>query len=84
MSSVPAEYVEYVVTRIVGSADEVTVTETDEAGELTIEVDVPAEDRGRVIGRGGRVIRSLRVIARASAGRHDRTMRLDIIEPERD
>ena len=84
MPSPTAEYVEYVVSRIVGDESAVTVTEDDDGSELTLEVDVPADQRGRVIGRGGRVIRSLRVLARASAGRNDRTVRLDVIDPEDD
>jgi predicted RNA-binding protein YlqC (UPF0109 family) len=44
----------------------VTVPEADDDG-MTIEVSVAADDVGKVIGRGGRIIKAIRTIARAAA-----------------
>lgn len=75
-----SEFVEYVVSSLVEDPDSVTVTDSFEDGELFVEIEVPAGDRGRVIGRQGRVIRSLRVIVRAAAGREDLRANVDVLE----
>jgi len=41
---------------------------------------VAPEDRGKVIGRQGRVARSLRTIVRAAGGREHRRVVLEIVE----
>lgn len=74
------EYVQYVVESLVDEPDSVKVSENWEDGELFVDVDVAAGERGRVIGRGGRLIRSLRVVVRAGAGRDGTMASVEIVE----
>lgn len=80
MSDRIVDYVRYVVESLVESPDSVNVTGSEEDGELYVDIEVGDEERGRVIGRQGRLIRSLRVIARASAGRDGQRASVELLE----
>jgi len=49
------ELVEYIVKSIVAEPENVTITEEDSDEGLLLKLEVAADDKGRVIGRGGRV-----------------------------
>ena len=49
-------------------------------GELVLRLHVAEDDRGMVIGRGGRMVSALRTIARAAGAREDRRVMLEIVE----
>ena len=59
----------YIARSLVQHPDQVTVTEVENGDELTLELRVAPEDMGKVIGRQGRVIKSLRILARAAGSR---------------
>lgn len=77
-----AEYVQFVVEQLVENADAVSVTEQVEGEELYVDIEVDPADRGRVIGKNGRLIRSLRVVVRAAAGRDGTTAHVELIEDD--
>jgi uncharacterized protein len=76
MASRSAELVEFVVKGIVENPDTVRVRESDGGSLLELETD--AADRGRVIGRQGRVAKAMRALLGAS--RHGSNVRLDIVD----
>ena len=58
------ELVEYIAKSIVNSPDDVVVTEeTDESG-VTLKLQVADEDKGRVIGKQGRIAGAMRTVFR--------------------
>lgn len=61
------ELIAQVVTALVDDPNSVSVESVDEGATLTVNVRVAADDIGKVIGRQGRVIKSLRTIARAAS-----------------
>ncbi len=75
-----ADLVEYLARRLVEQPDAVSVEEAEEDGALVIRLRVAPDDIGRVIGRGGRIARALRTLARASGARGDRRVLLEIVE----
>ena len=75
-----AQLVEYLARRLVESPDAVRVDEVEEDGALVIQLRVASEDLGRVIGRGGRIARALRTLARAGGAHGDRRVLLEILE----
>lgn len=77
-----ADYVQYVVEQLVENADSVNVTEQVEGDDLYVDIDVERPDRGRVIGKNGRLIRSLRVVVRAAAGRDGSTAHVELVEED--
>jgi small subunit ribosomal protein S16 len=69
----------FMVRALVDESDAVRVDEIEEDGDLVFEVTVAEDDLGRVIGRGGRVAKSLRTLARA-ASHDDRRVLVDILD----
>ncbi|MCL2808275.1 MAG: KH domain-containing protein [Coriobacteriia bacterium] len=63
-----------VITALVDDPENVRIDTMEEGNTFTINVHVSPEDVGKIIGRQGRVIKSLRTIARAvstySGGKH--------------
>ena len=76
MASAPAELVAFIAKAIVTHPDRVSVNEVD--GGDTLELLTDDEDRGRVIGRQGRVAKAMRAVLGAS--RHGRDTRLEIVD----
>lgn len=77
-----ADYVKFVVESLVDDPDAVQVTPSFEDDELFLDIDVAHNERGRIIGKQGRLIRSLRVIVRAAAGRDGTKATVELLEPE--
>jgi hypothetical protein len=71
-----AELVEFIAKGIVDSPDAVRVTSQD--GGRLLELVTADEDRGRVIGRQGRIAKAIRAVLAAS--RVGRDVRLDIVD----
>jgi uncharacterized protein len=72
--------VEYLARQLVADPDAVRVEEIEEDGALVLRLHVAPADLGKVIGRRGRIARSLRTVARAAAARSDRRVLLEIVE----
>ena len=75
------ELVEFIANQLVEDHSQVSVKEIEENGRIRIELKVSKEDMGRVIGKGGRVANSIRVLLRVAAAREGKRATLDIIEP---
>ncbi|MDO9545242.1 MAG: KH domain-containing protein [Pelolinea sp.] len=73
--------IESIAMQLVDDPSQVSVSEVDEGGRVRIELKVAKEDMGRVIGKGGRVANSIRVLLRVAAAREGKRATLDIIEP---
>lgn len=74
-----AELVAFLARRLVDNPGAVRVDEADEDGSLVLRLHVAQEDLGKVIGRGGRIARSLRTVARAGGVREGRRVVLEIV-----
>lgn len=73
------ELVEYVIKSIVTQPDKVNITEENSSDGLLIKLEVAPEDKGRVIGRQGRVAQALRTLLRVKAAKEDTKVRLEIV-----
>jgi len=73
------ELVEYIVKSIVSEPDKVNITEESSDEGLLIKLEVAAEDKGRVIGRQGRVAEAMRTLLRVKAAKEDTRVRLEIV-----
>ncbi len=63
----PLELVTFIVQNLVAEPDQLQVTAQRGDRGLRIEIRCAPDDAGRVIGRGGRIINSVRTLARAAA-----------------
>ena len=74
------ELVEYIAKAIASNPDDVNVTEQDDGdGNITISLEVHPDDKGKVIGRNGRVAQSLRVLLRVAAVKNSVRVNLEIV-----
>jgi len=62
-----ADLVKTIVTRLVTKPEDVEVKQEVADGKVKISIKVNPEDMGRVIGKAGATIKSIRVIAKAAA-----------------
>ena len=74
--SSPAALIEFIVKAIVTQPEDIAVHERD--GGRLLELETAADDRGRVIGRQGRVAKAMRAVLGAS--RNGANCRLDIVD----
>lgn len=63
----PVDLVTFIVQNLVAEPDKLEVTASGDSRNVRIEVTCAPEDVGRIIGRGGRLINSIRTLARAAA-----------------
>ncbi|MDD5807141.1 MAG: KH domain-containing protein [Eggerthellales bacterium] len=76
-----ASLVRVIVEPLVEDKEAVSVSSMEaEDGALIVEIRVNPEDVGKVIGRQGRVIKSIRVLARAAYGSDGRDVEVELIE----
>lgn len=75
-----AELLEELARRLVDEPDAVRVEEVEYSDVTVLRLHVAPGDVGKVIGRQGRIARALRTVVRASAGRGNRRVQLDIAD----
>ena len=69
-----------IVMPIVDSPEEISVTEKVSGDTCILELKVAKDDMGKVIGRQGKVAKSIRMLMRAAAARQQKKVIVDIIK----
>lgn len=67
------------VKAIVENPDEVAVTEKISGDTVVLELSVAKRDMGRIIGREGKIAKSIRTVIRAAAMREHKRVIVDIL-----
>jgi predicted RNA-binding protein YlqC (UPF0109 family) len=73
------DLVEYLTRSLVSNPDAVQVEEVEAGRVLVYEVTVAEEDVGKIIGRQGKVIRSIRSVVKAAATRAGTRVDVDVV-----
>ena len=77
------ELVEVIAKALVDSPEEVSVTErVEEDGTIVLELRVADNDMGKVIGKKGRIAKSIRTVVKTVAIKQDKKVVVDIVEPK--
>ena len=75
------ELLEYTVPWLVEHPDEVEITELEgEHGGLILELSVHPDDVGKVIGKRGRIIRALRILAKAAGQKQGTPVNVEVVD----
>jgi predicted RNA-binding protein YlqC (UPF0109 family) len=75
------ELLQYILSKIVADPDTINITEdTNEFGEDVLNVSIPEEERGIVIGKGGKNIQAIRNIVSIIAKREGKKVRIKILD----
>ena len=74
------ELVEVIAKALVDHPDEVVVTEKKDGADYLIELHVASSDMGKVIGKQGRIAKSLRSVVKAAASRENARADVEITD----
>lgn len=73
--------IEYLGPWLLDHPESLTISEVEgERGETVLELSVDSEDMGKIIGKRGRIIRSIRSLARASAQSEGDTVMVEVVD----
>ena len=74
------ELVKVIAMSLVDHPEEVVVTETETDKALVVELKVSQEDMGKVIGKQGRIAKSIRTVVKAAAAKDDKKVLVEILQ----
>ncbi len=70
----------YIITSIVDNPDKVIIDEHGENGIVNFTVAIAKDDMGKIIGKGGKVIRSVRNIVKIKAIKENKRINITLAE----
>ena len=73
------ELVEVIAKALVDHPEEVSVNEKNEGRTIVLELHVAEGDRGKVIGKQGRIAKAIRSVVKAAAAKEDKKVVVDIM-----
>ena len=73
------EIIETIILNLVDNKDAVEITEKQDEKSVVFEVKVANEDMGRVIGKQGRLAKSIRTVMKAVAAREHKKVSVEFI-----
>jgi len=73
------ELVEFIAKSIVNAPDDVQVTEEEDEHGIILKLQVADDDKGRVIGKRGRIAEAMRTLVRVKAAKAGTRATLEII-----
>lgn len=73
------ELLELIVKSLVDDPDAVVITMTESEKGINLAVSVASEDVGRIIGKEGRIAKSIRTVIRAASRNVDKPVFVDIV-----
>ena len=74
------EILETLIKSLVEHKDEVTITEKEEGKTTIFEVKVNDSDMGKVIGRQGKIAKSIRTVMKSIAGKEHKKVSVEFID----
>ncbi len=74
------ELVEVIAKSLVDHPEEVVVTEKETDKAIVVELKVASDDMGKVIGKQGRIAKSIRTVVKAAATKDDKKVVVEILQ----
>ena len=74
------EILETLIKNLVEHTEKVTITEKEEGKTSVFEVKVDESDMGKVIGRQGRVAKSIRTVMKSVAGKEHKRVAIEFLD----
>ena len=74
------ELLEYIAKSLVDYPDDVSVTEVVGEQTTVLELRVNEADMGKVIGKQGRIAKSIRAVIKAASGRSNKRVVVEIVQ----
>jgi len=73
------ELVEFIAKSLVDTPEQVSVSEVESEKSLILELNVAAEDVGKIIGKQGRIAKTIRTIVKAAAFKEEKRVIVEIM-----
>jgi predicted RNA-binding protein YlqC (UPF0109 family) len=73
------DLVEFIARSLVDNPDDVQVTEAQGDNSIIIELRVAPDDMGKVIGKQGKIAKSIRTLAKATAAKEGKRVVVEIL-----
>lgn len=80
MKAIIKELVDYIAKQLVDKPEEVVVKETQDDKSVLIELRVAPEDMGKVIGKQGKIAKSIRTLTKAAAAKEGKRVVVEILQ----
>ena len=74
------EILETLIKSLVEHKEEVTITEKEEGNIINLEVKVSPTDVGKVIGKQGRIAKSIRTVMKSIAGKEHKKVVVEFVD----
>ena len=74
------ELVEVIAKSLVDYPDEVVVTENESDKDLVVTLHVAQADKGKVIGKQGRIAKAIRSVVKAAASKENKKVIVEIMQ----
>ncbi|MEN6389414.1 MAG: KH domain-containing protein [Syntrophomonas sp.] len=72
------DLLEYIAKNLVDDPDQVSVKESNGEKAIVLELTVAADDMGKVIGKQGKIAKSIRTITKAAAAKEGKRVTVEI------
>ncbi|ADZ84012.1 KH domain-containing protein [Cellulosilyticum sp. ST5] len=69
-----------IATELVDNKEQVSVSQVEEEDKIILQLKVAPEDMGKVIGKQGRIAKSIRTIIKATTAQSSKKVVVDILE----
>lgn len=73
------EILEIIIKNLVDDIEAVSVTETENEKSIVFEVKVSEKDMGKVIGKQGRIAKSIRTVVKAVAAKENKKISIEFV-----
>ena len=74
------DVLELIIASLVDNKDEISIEETSNEKSVEFKVKVAESDMGKVIGKQGRVAKSIRTVMKSVAGRNGKKVNVEFVE----
>ncbi len=74
------ELITFIAKSLVSQPEEVSVQETESSDGIIMELSVASDDMGKVIGKQGRIAKSIRTVVKASVNKGEKPVFVEIVD----
>ena len=74
------EILELIITNLVDNKDAVSIEEVEQEKSVTYKVTVSKDDMGKVIGKQGRVARSIRTVMKSVSAKEGKKVNIEFVD----
>ena len=77
------ELVVFMAKSLVEHPDQVVVHETEGPEAIILELNVAEDDKGKVIGKNGRIAKAIRAVVKAATAKNSKPVYVEIVEDDK-